>query len=516
MSYRILTKNAVENTNIDGARDHNFNAGRRSGIVQGALNSGNLFLSANNTIALDTCELRLCGHRVVIDSAEYKTFYNQPSVPIRYSLVAQIIVSNNGESVSFDLKTQLSTIPLVQNDLDKNINGTYELEIGRFTQLTDGTLTDVVRTADLITGGGNNDSEYIRIGTVTTNKISPELDADVDIENTINPDDNKPQTNFTFNLPTSVGTVVSVNGEEKTSINTDIAPIASSENLITSGGVHDYPAVTFAESERQKSKNLLYIKNTQNTTTITSYPDHIVLNGTPSASTEYPYKNSTLPNGVKFEQGKTYTFSRQLISGNGGLNFKVGFVLQDTNGQSLQEVIIPSGQESFTFVCNSNNITKYSSYIIFDGGVTFTNAYYWLQIEQGSVATEYQPYNGAIVHEKDVADVEHVETIYDKDGVLATNIVNTSAVPEGQAYTTGLPTGITVYITTTKYKRVIFYVKVESYQYRIEVDKNINTPNVLVKDFNNNDITIWGGYPDNFSTTFGTENAVIVKIEGVY
>lgn len=254
MSYRILTKNAVENTNIDGARDHNFNAGRRSGIVQGALNSGNLFLSANNTIALDTCELRLCGHRVVIDSAEYKTFYNQPSVPIRYSLVAQIIVSNNGESVSFDLKTQLSTTPLVQNDLDKNINGTYELEIGRFTQLTDGTLTDVVRTADLITGGGNNDSEYIRIGTVTTNKISPELDADVDIENTINPDDNKPQTNFTFNLPTSVGTVVSVNGEEKTSINTDITPIASSENLITSGGVHDYPAVTFAEIERQKSE----------------------------------------------------------------------------------------------------------------------------------------------------------------------------------------------------------------------------------------------------------------------
>ena len=124
--------------------------------------------------------------------------------------------------------------------------------------------------------------------------------------------------------------------------------------------------------------------------------------------------------------------------------------------------------------------------------------------------------DGAIVHEKEIADVEHIETIYDKDGVLATNIVKTSVAPEGQAYTTGLPTGITVYITTTKYKRVIFYVKVESYQYRLEVDKNINTPNVLVKDFNNNDITIWGGYPDNFSTTFGTENAVIVKIEGVY
>ena len=159
--------------------------------------------------------------------------------------------------------------------------------------------------------------------------------------------------------------------------------------------------VVFAESERQKSKNLLYIKNTQNTTTITSYPDHIILNGTPNANTEYPYTSSTLPNDVEFEQGKTYTLSRQLISGNGGLNFKLGLVLQDTNGQPLQEVVIPSGQESFTLVCNSNNIKKYSGYIIFDGGVTFTNAYYGLQIEEGSVATNYQPYNGQITHNGD-------------------------------------------------------------------------------------------------------------------
>ena len=269
MFYRILTKNGVDNTNIDGARNYNFNAGRRSGIVKGALNQGNFFISSSNTIVLDTCELRLCGHRVVIDEAKSISFHNQPSVPIRYSLVAQIIVDNDG-GVSFDLHAQTSSTALVQDNLDTNGSGTYELEIGRFTQLTDGTITDVVRTADLITGGGNNDSEYIRIGTVTTNKISPELDADVDIENTINPDDNKPQTNFTFNLPTSVGTVVSVNGEEKTSINTDITHIASSENLITSGGVHDYPAVTLAESERQKTLNLFNPRNNNRTSSLSS------------------------------------------------------------------------------------------------------------------------------------------------------------------------------------------------------------------------------------------------------
>ena len=253
---RILTKNGVDNTNIDGARNYNFNAGRRSGIVKDALNGGNFFASNNNTIALDTCELRLCGHRIVLDQAEYRTFTNKPSVPVRYSFVARVVVDSD-DNVSFEFVSQEATTQLVQDNLDITGSGTYELEIGKFTQLTDGTITDVVRTADLITGGaGGGDSEYIRIGTVTTNKISPELDADVDIENTINPDDNKPQTNFTFNLPTPSGTVVSLNGVEKTSINTDTTPTANSNNLITSGGVHDYPAIVFAESERQKSKNL--------------------------------------------------------------------------------------------------------------------------------------------------------------------------------------------------------------------------------------------------------------------
>lgn len=434
MSYRILTKNAVENTNIDGARDHNFNAGRRSGIVKGALNSGNLFLSANNTIALDTCELRLCGHRVVIDSAEYKTFYNQPSVPIRYSLVAQIIVSNNGESVSFDLKTQSSTTPLVQNDLDKNINGTYELEIGRFTQLTDGTLTDVVRTADLITGGGNNDSEYIRIGTVTTNKISPELDADVDIENTINPDDNKPQTNFTFNLPTSVGTVVSVNGEEKTSINTDITPIASSENLITSGGVHDYPAVTFAESERQKSKNLFKVNNvagysiTKNGVTATINNDYtITLNGTCTANTWWNLFGG-IENGTNFldtypklylDSSKVYTGLIQHISGSASTSDLsiLFYAFRQTNGTSAVYAFggdFYSPNLNFDFVSINNANYLNNGYFGTRVGVTYTNFTFGIMICEGE-DTDFQSWNGAIVHEKEIADVEHIETIYDKN-----------------------------------------------------------------------------------------------------
>lgn len=386
---RILTKNGVDNTNIDGARNYNFNAGRRSGIVKGALNGGNFFASNNNTIALDTCELRLCGHRIVLDQAEYRTFTNKPSVPVRYSFVARVVVDSD-YNVSFEFVSQEATTQLVQDNLDITGSGTYELEIGRFTQLTDGTITDVVRTADLITGGaGGGDSEYIRIGTVTTNKISPELDADVDIENTINPDDNKPQTNFTFNLPTPSGTVVSLNGVEKTSMNTDTTPTANSQNLVTSGGVHDYPAIAFAESERQKSKNLLD-KN------LLKKGCYIFVTG------QYDYNTSYMT----FEPISVTPNSTITISCNGFIfNSDCGFVFFN-NGVFVD--YLSNGATVATVPANANQVI----YNFLKVGITKDDVQY-AQLEYGSVATDYQPYNGQITHNGDTA-VEFAEKEYQK------------------------------------------------------------------------------------------------------
>lgn len=201
MLYRILTKNGVDNTNIDGARNYNFNAGRRSGIVKGALNQGNFFSSSSNTIALDTCELRLCGHRIVLDAIEYKTLLNIPSVPIRYSMIAQVIVDDNND-VSFDLIIQSSSTPLVQENLDTTGKGKFQLEIGRFTQLTDGTITDVVRTADLITGGiSDYNGGAINIGNVTTNTLESGMEAEVDVNNRYDSTEKKTYTDFTFGIP---------------------------------------------------------------------------------------------------------------------------------------------------------------------------------------------------------------------------------------------------------------------------------------------------------------------------
>ena len=154
MAIRILTKNGIENTNIDGARDNNFNAGRRSGIVKGALNEGNVY-GTSNTLTLEPCELRICGHRIVIDENENRTFTNRPQTATKQSLIAQIQV--DGENVAFELIVQNSSTALVQDNLDINGSGTYQLEIGTFIQNTDGTISDVVRTADLISGSYNID-----------------------------------------------------------------------------------------------------------------------------------------------------------------------------------------------------------------------------------------------------------------------------------------------------------------------------------------------------------------------
>lgn len=205
MAIKILTKNGVENTNIDGARDCNFNAGNRDGIVKSVLKEGNLFLSSSNVVALDTCELRIFGHRIVIDEIQYRTFSSIPDTPIRYALVGQIIMASTVPSFSLIVQYAEETL---QKDNINNGDGTYEVEIGKFTLQPDGTVTDLVRTLDVITGGVSGGGSDFEVGTVTTNTLDPDLDAEVDVENRYDEEKGKTVTDFTFGIPAGSSTTV--------------------------------------------------------------------------------------------------------------------------------------------------------------------------------------------------------------------------------------------------------------------------------------------------------------------
>ena len=203
MSYKILTKNGIDNSNIDGARGEYFNSGMRDGIVQGALNEGLFTATASNIISLDTCELRIAGHRIVIDEPVYHTFTNAPSSDTRYAFIAQVVIDDN-QNVDFSLFVQTASTPLIQNDLYKNITGvgTYQVEIGRFTLLTSLTIEDVVRTIDVITGGtGKGNGSTINIGNVITQTLDPGVDAEVDVDSRYEEDEGKEYLDFKFGIP---------------------------------------------------------------------------------------------------------------------------------------------------------------------------------------------------------------------------------------------------------------------------------------------------------------------------
>ena len=203
MSYKILTKNGIDNSNIDGARGEYFNSGMRDGIVQGVLNEGTFIASSSNVISLDTCELRIAGHRIVIDEPVYHTFSNAPSTDTRYAFVAQIVVDDS-QNVEFSLFVQSASTSLIKNDLYKTISGagTYQVEIGRFTLLTSLTIEDVVRTIDVITGGiGKSSGGKINIGNVITQTLNPDVDAEVDVDDRYEEDEGKEYLDFKFSIP---------------------------------------------------------------------------------------------------------------------------------------------------------------------------------------------------------------------------------------------------------------------------------------------------------------------------
>lgn len=199
MSIKILTKNSIDNTNIDGARENHFSAGMRSGIVKGAFNEGNLFLSGNHVV-LDSCELRISGHRVIIDAPEDFTLINTPTSNTQKSLFAEIVV-NESSTPSFRLFVENSTYNLRQDNLFKSNNGsgTYQIEIGTFIHRTDGTIDDLFRTIDVITGGAESGESVV--GDIVFNGVATSLSSDSQPEVNIDYNEETKQYDFHVGIP---------------------------------------------------------------------------------------------------------------------------------------------------------------------------------------------------------------------------------------------------------------------------------------------------------------------------
>lgn len=150
---KILTRNGIENTNIDGARFTNLAVGQSSGIVSGSFSSDSPLVLTDNAVTLNPCELIISGHRVVVDAPESVYSYNTPANSQRLSLVAQISVGIDSVPV-FSMFLQQSGKALVQENLFMNSSGlgTYQIELGRMIQNTTGKFSDLSVTVNRLTG----------------------------------------------------------------------------------------------------------------------------------------------------------------------------------------------------------------------------------------------------------------------------------------------------------------------------------------------------------------------------
>ena len=208
-----------------------------------------------------------------------------------------------------------------------------------------------------------------------------QIDTRVDTSiNTANEAMEKANTAFEAN-----GTLVKINGENQLTWSAD-----------------------FAESERQKSKNLFNINNClyhkssnlgETGTNITTFDSNIRITLSPN-------------NLIKVNPNTQYTLSTN------NSNFKYAIGQLTSNNTTLGD---NGWHTNSSFTITTSSTTEYLG-INFgktdDSEISDTDYNNFLssniQLEEGSVATDYQPYNGAIVHEKDIADVEHIKVVYDK------------------------------------------------------------------------------------------------------
>lgn len=197
MSYKILEQNGIDNENIDGGAFNNFAAGGRDGIVGGVLSECTI-TATGSVVAIAPGLLMIHGIRVKIEEIETIAIMSVPLRPTSYQLVGQVIVSskNNVEFSAFIRSPQ----ELAQSNFYTSGEGTYQVELASFVHNPDGSISDLVRTVDIIYGGAGGGTN-IEVGNVVTETLPAETDAEFDVSIRNPAGTNKTLLDFTAKIP---------------------------------------------------------------------------------------------------------------------------------------------------------------------------------------------------------------------------------------------------------------------------------------------------------------------------
>lgn len=148
---KILTKNGVENTNIDGARANYIATGRTVGVIKDVLREANLFTLTDSYIAINPCELSVYGHRVVITEIEYFSILETTAYRTPYFLMGTLTVTES--SVEFNLFLQNSLSGVSRPNWFANLSGIGECTFPLCRFYREGTMnSQLTRLIESITG----------------------------------------------------------------------------------------------------------------------------------------------------------------------------------------------------------------------------------------------------------------------------------------------------------------------------------------------------------------------------
>lgn len=173
-------------------------------------------------------------------------------------------------------------------------------------------------------------------------------------------------------------------------------------------------SVEFAESERQKSKNLFDLRNLDSALTgyvTTTQTDQQITFTSTNPVAWFGYK-------IPVKIGNQYTISAKNLS-----YTTEGLFIGNSDGRDeFSYGKLTTDIKALTITANTDYlyIKGYASYSTV-GSIFIIDE---LQLEEGSVETDYQPYNGAIVHEKELETREVLyndsESININDSTLTT------------------------------------------------------------------------------------------------
>lgn len=188
-----------------------------------------------------------------------------------------------------------------------------------------------------------------------------------------------------------------------TKVDTDQGNINANKTMVTDDDGNIIPlalhlksedryTIDFAESERQKSKNLFDYK------AITDYHYGVTNNGDGSfaINTQFYYPLSNVKLSLKKGVSYTYSLNIDSYSDTGSSYITAEIVLQaPEDSQTIYKAVTGTGRLSMTFVPNYDVESIDVRFIRKNNNTsTLTATVSNIQLEEGTVATDYQPYAG--------------------------------------------------------------------------------------------------------------------------